>query len=414
MNWTRGSLHRFSLLSALYLAQGLPYGFFTQALPALLRKAGYSLTAISALSLLYLPWALKFLWAPYLDHIGTRRTWLLILQLSSVAGALLLSIADVAHHFTLVLVAAFVFNIIAATQDIVTDGLAVRMLEPHELGAANGIQVGAYRVGMILGGGVLLLVFDQTGWSTVFACMAAILALTALPVFPLREPPVEAATREQQRLLFIGWVQRLIRPGTLTFLFLILCYRFGDSMVSSILNPFLADQGLSLGDIGVMKGIVGSGTSLVGAVLGGWFVSSVGRRRALLFCGLAQALSFVSYIVAAMHIGGVAMLWFATITEGVIGTMATVALFTLMMDASDPEHAGTDYTLFASTVVVVLTPANLFAALLGDTFGYFTAFVTGTLLAAAGTIALVRILDARPTSTRVAAVWNVRRAALGN
>jgi len=408
MNWTQGSTQRITLLSALYFAQGLPYGFFTQALPALLRKAGYSLTMISALSLLYLPWALKFLWAPYIDHVGTRRTWLLVLQISSVAGALLLSVADPGHHLTLVLVAAFVFNIIAATQDIVTDGLAVRMLEPSELGTANGIQVGAYRIGMILGGGVLLMLFDRTGWSTVFACMGALLALTVLPVFSLREPPISAATRGQQRLLFTGWVKRLIKPGTLMFVFLICCYRFGDSMVSSILNPFLSDQGLTLAEIGAMKGIVGSGTSLLGAVLGGWFVTRVGRRHALLFSGLAQALTYVSYIVAALHVGGVAMLWFATVTEGVIGTMATVALFTLMMDASDPDHAGTDYTLFASTVVVVFTPANFVAAAIGDAFGYFPAFITGTVLAAAGTLALVRILDAKPTSARVAAVWSSR------
>ena len=73
-----GRSHKLSLLIALYLAQGLPYGFFTQALPVLLREAGYSLKAISAMSLLYLPWALKFLWAPYLDHLGTRKQWLLL------------------------------------------------------------------------------------------------------------------------------------------------------------------------------------------------------------------------------------------------------------------------------------------------------------------------------------------------
>lgn len=50
--------HRlFLLLAALYLAQGLPYGFFTQALPVLMREQGYSLTAISAVSLLFISWA---------------------------------------------------------------------------------------------------------------------------------------------------------------------------------------------------------------------------------------------------------------------------------------------------------------------------------------------------------------------
>lgn len=53
-----------ALLASLYLAQGLPYGFFTQALPVVLRDSGFSLVAIGATGVLFAPWALKFLWAP--------------------------------------------------------------------------------------------------------------------------------------------------------------------------------------------------------------------------------------------------------------------------------------------------------------------------------------------------------------
>ena len=46
------------LLGSLYVAQGLPYGFFTQALPVLLRKQGMALPLIGLAQLLTLPWAL--------------------------------------------------------------------------------------------------------------------------------------------------------------------------------------------------------------------------------------------------------------------------------------------------------------------------------------------------------------------
>jgi hypothetical protein len=99
---------------ALYAAQGLPYGFFAQALPVLLRDAGLSLKAISATSLLFLPWALKFQWAPFVDHRGTRRQWLLTLQVAAVAGALVLAQVDIARGYLAVLVAAFLFYLIAS------------------------------------------------------------------------------------------------------------------------------------------------------------------------------------------------------------------------------------------------------------------------------------------------------------
>jgi len=183
--------YKVSLLTALYFAQGLPFGFFTQTLPVLLRDAGLSLKAISALSLLAVPWALKFLWAPFVDHRGTRRAWLLPLQLAGVVAALVLAGIDLEKGLAIVLVAAFAFNLVAACQDIATDGLAVRILEPQERGLGNAIQVGAYRLGMIFGGGLLLWVFAKTGWNVMFLCMAALLAVTVLPVLALQEPPRE-------------------------------------------------------------------------------------------------------------------------------------------------------------------------------------------------------------------------------
>lgn len=401
-----GRTHKITLLIALYLAQGLPYGFFTQALPVLLRESGYSLKAISATSLLYLPWALKFLWAPYLDHRGTRRQWLLIWQLSSVGAALALTQFDLAHGFVVVLVAAFVFNLIAASQDIVTDGLAVRLLDPRERGLGNGIQVGAYRVGMILGGGLLLWVFAKTSWATMFLCMAVLLALTVPPVLSMTDAPRGDAVPPRFIELLAGWARRIAMPGMVSFAGLIFCYRFGDAMVSNLLSPFLKDAGLTKETIALMKGTVGSATSLLGAFIGGWYVFRVSRRHALLVAGLGQAASFVLYVVAAAGIGGIQLLWTATVVEGVVGTMATVALFTLMMDASDPEHAGTDYTLFASFFVLVNSAGTFCAAAIADAAGYVPAFAIGTLLSAAGVLVVVHVLDTRTLTARLTQAWH--------
>jgi MFS family permease len=397
------------LLTALYAAQGLPYGFFTGALPVLLRQTGLSLTAISALSLLYLPWALKFMWAPYLDHLGTRKAWLLGFQASTIVGALLLSRMDLNAGYLPIIVAAFAFNIIAASQDVVTDGLAVRMLGARERGLGNAVQVGAYRVGMILGGGLLLLIFTKTSWSTMFVWMAVLLTIMVIPVVSLREP-AGRERREAPRFgaLAIGWLRRLLVPGMLGFAGLIFCFRFGDAMVSTLLGPFLVDRHLSTETIALMKNTVGSSTSLVGAALGGLFLYHVGRRFALLAAGLGQAVTFVPYWISSFGIGGVGLLWAATIVEGVVSTMATVALFTLMMDASDPEHAGTDYTLLASVYVLVSSAGQFCAALIADRLGYQTMFGIGIALTVLGTLALVFTLDRRPMPQRIAAVWRAR------
>jgi MFS family permease len=402
---------KITLLTALYLTQGLPYGFFTLALPVLLREAGFSLKAISALSLLYLPWALKLLWAPYLDHRGSRRGWLLALQASSLVLAVILTQLDLNTAYLALIVAAFAFSLIAASQDVVTDGLAVRMLDVRERGLGNAVQVGAYRLGMILGGGLLLWIFARAGWTIMFACMAGLLALTLLPVLRLREPQIPAEpARPSGAQLAIGWAKRLMSPGMLGFAGLIFCYRYGDQMVSSLFGPFLSDYGLDKETIAVMKGTVGSATSLVGALLGGWLAFRVGRRKALLTSGIAQASSFTLYIAAAVGMGDVSLLWAATVVEGIVSTMATVALFTLMMDASDKAHAGTDYTLFASIVVLVSSLGNFSGATIADSFGYAAAFTTGALLALCGCLVVVWVLDRKPIPERLAAAWGTRPA----
>lgn len=404
--------HPLALLSSLYAAQGLPFGFFTLALPVLMREAGWSLTAIGLLQLLALPWLLKFLWAPWVDHHGARRTWLLGLQGCSVLAALTLALLDLDSASRGLLLAVLVFNLLAATQDIVTDGLAVRVLAARERGLANAIQVGAYRLGMILGGGGLLWLWARTNGSTVFAVMAALLALSTWPVWQMRElapgaGPEDAAPRPRPSAgqLALGWWHRALAPGMLTFAALVFCFRFGDQMVSSLITPFVSDQGASKETIALMKGAVGSGASLLGALLGGALMVRVNRRTAMLSTGLGQAMTFALYIAAALGFGGMPLLWWATVAEGVVGTMATVALFALMMDASDPDHAGTDFTLLASVVVGVGSLGGIAGGVVGDAWGYVWAFGIGTVLSALGCVAMVGWLDRRPTHARVAQAW---------
>jgi MFS family permease len=155
----------------------------------------------------------------------------------------------------------------------------------------------------------------------------------------------------------------------------------------------------------VLKGWIGNSMSILGALLGGWLAFSTSRRSALLISGVGQVASFTLYVAAALGVGGIGLLWVATIAEGILGTMATVALFALMMDASDPEHAGTDYTLLACVVLIVGMIANVCGGAIADAFGYAAAFTTGAILALLGCLTLVRVLDRHQFSTRVALAW---------
>ena len=90
--------------------------------------------------------------------------------------------ANTGLEATLVLV--FLMNLAAATQDIAVDGLAIEVVDETDLGWANSAQIVGFKVGMLMGGGVLAWVSEELGlgWGGVFAAMAA-LVLAALGCF---------------------------------------------------------------------------------------------------------------------------------------------------------------------------------------------------------------------------------------
>lgn len=195
---------KFVLLSSLYTSQFLPSAFFFQALPIFLRQQGASLGVIGLLGLLTLPWMLKFLWAPLVDRYGSRRwghykSWIVVTQCLLALTLLACASVDVVDNARLLFQGVFVVVTLAATQDIATDALAVRLLAPHERGWGNGIQSAGRAMGGILGGGVMLLTLNQLGWQSSVWILAAGVVLALLPLFWYREPTRLADEAEVNR-----------------------------------------------------------------------------------------------------------------------------------------------------------------------------------------------------------------------
>lgn len=397
MNRTR----KLALLSSLYFSQGLPYGFFVYALPALLRQSGVSLVVIGWSNLLALPWALKFFWAPLLDRYGSRRLgqrrgWILPLQAGAIV--MLLAMGGVGLHSGLLILAALILltNLVAATQDIATDGLAVGLLSTEERGLGNSIQVAAYRVGMILGGGVLLLVIGRLGWLPSFLYLAALLALASIPILRYREPlPAAGAERgsfgEELGRLGGDLMEALLRPAMIPWLLLLVIYKGGDAIASGMITPFLVDVQVTMQQIGWMS-IVGSGSSILGAFAGGLAITRLGRRRGLLLLGIVQALPLMGFFLAAHGWTSLPYLFFLNVAEQFTGTMATVAVFTAMMDVCRPGLGGTDYTLQASVVVVAQICARKLSGDLATVLGHPGNFATSAGLSLAGALIMAAAL----------------------
>jgi predicted MFS family arabinose efflux permease len=393
------------VLASLYLSQGLPIGFFIQALPALLRHQKVSLAVIGLTSLLSFTWAGKLLWAPLIDlygshRFGYRKSWIVPLQIAAALLLLCTALLDPSHALVAIVCMAFLGSLLAAMQDVATDALAIDILQPAERGAGNGMQIAGYRLGMIIGGGVLLMVFDSLGWAKLFLVLGTVLLVGVIPVSLYREKRHRVTwgvSSFQQR--YAHTVMEAFRqPHMGVWLIVLFTYKAGDALGSAMLRPFLIDRGLELAAIGWMLGTVGFSAGLLGAIAGGGIMNLLGRTRSLVLFGLTHTLSMLLYAVPAAGMGTEALLYGLCAAEHFAGSLASVALYTLMMDRSRAEAAATDYTAQSSILALAVGVVGATSGFLTESVGYTMLFVIASIFGLGGVMVYIVINKIQPTS----------------
>ena len=144
--------------------------------------------------MLLIPWVFKFLWAPLVDRyslsrrLGRRRSWILPALITNVGLIVAMSFLPPGEHLYLVFGVTLIIACGASTQDIATDGFAVEVLTPKQRGVGNAIQGGSIAAGVLIGSSFALIVYDRFGWQSMMLGIAAIAALSALPILLMREP----------------------------------------------------------------------------------------------------------------------------------------------------------------------------------------------------------------------------------
>ena len=205
--------------------------------------------------------------------------------------------------------------------------------------------------------------------------MAVLTALSSLPVVGTREaPPVTSDAGPPSHFIR--------RPGAWRLLALIVVYKAGEAFATGMLRPFLVDSHLTLSDVGWLLGTVGFIAGMLGALVGGALMTRVGRRRALVGFGIGQVITVAGYAYLALGDPSMLQLGAWCAVEHFASGMATAALFTCMMDWSNAETGGTDYTVQASAVVVATGLAATVSGFSAQALGYAGHFAIAAVLCA--------------------------------
>ncbi|WP_414662430.1 MFS transporter [Horticoccus sp. 23ND18S-11] len=146
-------------IPSLYFAQGIPYVVVMTMAVILYKRLGISNADIALYtSWLYLPWVIKPLWSPIVELLGTKRQWIVVMQLlvGAALGCVALTIPGPAF-FKVTLGLFWLLAFASATHDIAADGFYMLALNKHDQAWFVGVRSTFYRLAMIAGQGVLIM-----------------------------------------------------------------------------------------------------------------------------------------------------------------------------------------------------------------------------------------------------------------
>ena len=372
-------------IAVLYFAEGLPFGIAYDLWPVYFRRHGVSLREIGLMSLLFMPWNLKMLWAPLVDRYGARQHWISSALVVLGGATLAMMPLDATNPSWPMWSVLLLFTTASATQDIAVDAYAVDIVTPETRGPINGMRVSAARVAFVLAGGVSLALSKITGWKPLWAILGVTFFVLAAVAFTSPRIALDAAKRRNPVGPVLRWA---LRWEMLPVLLFVPLFKLGDSTLGRMVKPFWVDRGYTDAEIGLVSMTGGVALTVAGALAGGWFVKRYGIFRALLWLGIAQSAVNLGYVTVATLQLPREGIYVASLLESFGQGLGTAAFVSFLTNLCDKEHAATQYALLSALFALTRDVAGAFTGFGVERFGYGVYFAFTVLIAVPGLLLL--------------------------
>ena len=401
---------------SLYFAEGLPNAVVALVAVLLYKRLGLSNTEIAFYtSWLYLPWVIKPIWSPFVDMLKTKRWWIIAMQL--LIGAGLGGIAFTIPGSLWLEGSLFCFWLMAfssATHDIAADGFYMIGLNDNQQSFFVGIRNIFYRLAMMFGQGVLVMVAGNLevitrnirySWSLTFYIVAGIMiALGLYHCWILPKPKEDKSSLETNNdsssadpsptsfrdviigfgMTFKSFFQRKNIGVALLFIFF---YRLPEGMLTKITPLFLSDGmtkgglGLSPQDIGFVSGTVGLIGLLLGGIIGGIAASRWGLKRCLWPMVCAITIPDLVYVYLAYYMPASLLpinicIFFEQLGYGLGFTAYMLYLIYFCQGENKTSH----YAICTGIMALTLMLPGMIAGWLQELMGYQMFFIMIVIL----------------------------------
>lgn len=351
---------------------GLPAALTAGTLQAWFTEMGLDLRLIGGVTLLVLPYMLRFLWTPLFDEIrlpflDRRRSWLFVIQCGLAVSVLAMAFLSPRQRFGIIpwlVVPGFFASLFAASQEIVINAWQTEVFAGEDRGFSAGVYVAGWRLGSVVSGGIALVLAARLGWQPMYLIMAALMATA--PLITLIAPGVRQEKLPSRRrlgpVLYTAvreFFQRMGLKMALVLIALILTFKLGDALTLALNSVFLLrDLGFSLETVGLINKVVSIFSALAGGMVGGLWMRHLSLYRTLILFAVIQAFSHTGYILLAVFGKNTALLVIAAFLENFCSGMGTVALLALIMDLCRLEYTATQLSLFSALAYVPRAPVG--------------------------------------------------------
>jgi MFS transporter, PAT family, beta-lactamase induction signal transducer AmpG len=359
------------LFLVLFIPFGAVPGFLTVALAYELKKKGIDTGDIAiVVGLSYVCLLLKWLWAPLVDTLFTRKIWYIGSTLLCGLGFWLAGRAAMGQHPSLVLVSAWLTlsNFTATLLAMAVESLMAATIPDGKRGSAGGWSQAGNLGGQGLGGGLALWLVESRGF-TEAQSGAALGLVCALCCLALRwvddtrpllkvQGHVEAAGHlgVVANLKAIGsdlWELLRSRIGILALMICLL--PIGSGAAQNLWSPIAGEWHASADVVAFVTGAMSGIISAFGCLAGGWLCDRMDRKMAYCLFGFLLAVVAVGMAVCPRTAG---QYTFWTSAYAFVVGLCYAAYCAVVLEAIGRTAAATKFSFLSAvsnTPIMVMT-----------------------------------------------------------
>lgn len=319
---------------------------------------GISVKSIGLLTLVALPYTIKYLWSPVIDRIsfkylGRRKGWIFLMQLLLILCVFLMSQFSPAQSPLIIASIALAVCFFSATQDIAINAYQTEVLDEDERALGSSVSVFGYRVGM-LGTGALLLImveYFNNNWQQGILALIPFFAVAIIGTFLAKETNVDNRPKTFANAVVLPFYDFFTRRGfavALIVLLIIIFYKFSDALAFSLNTVFFASLGFDKLTIAVSYKTNALIFTFVGLVLGGMLAKGFGLFRTFLVFSFMMAAANLMYMWLAFEGENYYLMVISVAVEYMVGAMGTAVLVAMIMSLVNKSFSATQFAVLSS------------------------------------------------------------------